>query len=121
MTLENGMADPRELETRVSEARKRGDILTLLEVASPAMDVLEAAAPAGPAALNRPLPEDEMKALNAARRIGYNAAADVWPGWEIGASPRSDADLQAAQTLARRSSALVDRLDLGAVARGNAI
>jgi hypothetical protein len=117
MTSQNGMPDPRALEARVNEARKRGDIRALLEAATAAMDELEAIAGPGHGSLH----QDQVNALKAARRIGYNAAADVWPGWEIDTPPRSGADLQAAQSLARRSSALTDRLGQGPIPRGNSV
>jgi hypothetical protein len=112
------MADwVRDLERQIGEARKIGDIRALLDIAGAAIDKLEAAAGTGPGALD----ETGVVALTAAKRIGYNVAADVWPGWEIGTPARSEAELTSAQALARRSSAFVNRLGLGAIHRGNAI
>jgi hypothetical protein len=118
MTLENQLADlARDLEREVNEARKLGDVRALLEAANAAIDRLEAAVGTEQRVLN----EGQNLTLNVAQRIGYNVAADVWPGWEIDTPTRSDTELQAAQTLARRSSVLVDRLALGALNRGTAI
>jgi hypothetical protein len=118
VTSGNEMTDlVRHLEGGVNEARKRGDVRTLLELATAAMDRLDAAA----GAASQTFDENQVMALKAALRIGYNAAADVWPGWEVGTPARSDAQLQAAQTLAQRSSSIVERLSLGSVKRGNAI
>lgn len=105
------------LEREVNEARKKGDIPSLIEVASAAMDKLEAAAGTSSGTLD----EDQSLALRAAKRIGYNVAADVWPGWEVATPARSDAELQSAQTLAQRSCTLVDKLNQGAVEHGTAI
>ena len=104
----------RDLEREVNEARKRGDIASLIEIASTAMDKLEEGA-AGT------LDEDQSLALKAAKRIGYNAAADIWPGWDVATPKRSDAELESAQTLAQRSSNLVDKLNQGAIEHGNAV
>jgi tetratricopeptide (TPR) repeat protein len=107
----------RNLESEVNEARKRGDIPSLIAIASAAMDKLEAAAGTARGTLD----ENQFLALKAAKRVGYNAAADIWPGWEIAAPTRSEAELQSAQALAQRSSALVDKLNQGPVEHGNAI
>jgi hypothetical protein len=106
-----------DLERQVGEARRAGDIGMLLDVARAAIDKLEAMAGTVPGALD----ERGVAALTAASRIGYNAAADVWPGWDVATPARSEAELTAAQALARRSRAFVDRLGLGAITRGNAI
>jgi hypothetical protein len=106
----------RALEGEVNEARRTGDVRTIVEKAGAAMDRLELAAVADGVSQ-----ENQVVALQAAQRIGYNAAADVWPGWEVGTAARSEAELQAAQALARRSGAVVERLGQGAMERGNAI
>jgi hypothetical protein len=98
------------LESEVSAARQSGDIDALLSIANAAIDRLEAAAEAGVGSMA----ENQLLALSAAMRIGYNVAADIWPGWEVGTPARTEAAMQAAQVLARRSGALVDRLGLGA-------
>jgi hypothetical protein len=105
-----------DLERNVNEARKLGDVRTLLEVANAAVDQLETAAGVAHGLLN----EGQLKTLKAAQRISYNVAADVWPGWEIGLPARSEAELEAAQALARRSSVLVEQLDQGTLKRGTA-
>jgi hypothetical protein len=107
----------RNLEREVNEARKKGDISSLIEIASAAMDQLETAA----GALCGTLDENQFLALRAAKRVGYNVAADIWPGWEVATPPRSDAELQAALALAQRSSTLVDKLNQGPTEHGNAI
>jgi hypothetical protein len=118
MTIENQVPElARSLEREIHEARRQGDIRELIESASAAMDRLEAAA----ADTGSTLTEEQVIALNTARRIGYNAAADIWPGWQVGTPARSESELQAGQTLARRSSAIVERLGKGAVAQGTAV
>jgi hypothetical protein len=107
----------RSVEREVNEARQRGDIPSLIEMASAAMDELEAAAGTAGGTLD----ENQFLALSAAKRVGYNVAADIWPGWEVPAPQRSDSELQSAQALAQRSSSLVDKLKQGPTQRGNAI
>jgi tetratricopeptide (TPR) repeat protein len=107
----------RNLEYEINAARKRGDIPALIDIASAAMDHLEAAAATAQGALD----ENQTLALTAAKRIGYNAAADIWPGWDVATPTRSDAELQSALALAQRSSILVDRLNQGPMQHGNAI
>ena len=65
-----------DLECNVNEARKLGDVRTLLEIANAAVDQLETAA----AVADGPLNEGQLKTLKAAQRSSYNVAADVWPG-----------------------------------------
>src|SRR5437868_1710805 len=102
---------------QIDEARRRGDLDHLLNAARDAVDQLMASAPEA----DDPLEVAHIRALEAARRIGYNAAADVWPGWSIDAPPRSPSQLLAAHKLAERSKALVERLGKGPKERGNAL
>jgi hypothetical protein len=78
----------------------------------------EAAADAIEARVGQPsgeLAADEREALMATQRLCFNAAADGWPGWEEASQwpPPTKAELNRGLALARRSSALVHRLDLG--------
>jgi hypothetical protein len=83
----------------------------------------EAAAHAIEARIGQPsdtLTAAECEALIATQRMCFNAAADRWPGWEE-ASPwpvPTKAELHGGLALARRSSALVHRLDLGPLREG---
>ncbi len=106
MSNETISTETAELDLAVRLARQAGDISALLHIARDAIDRLEALA--------------DTQALQAARRIGYNAAADAWPGWELPAPPRSAAELAAGQELARRCASLTERLDEDALKRGNA-
>jgi hypothetical protein len=78
----------------------------------------EAAADAIEARVGQPsgeLAADERDALMATQRLCFNAAADGWPGWEEASQwpPPTKAELNKGLALARRSSVLVHRLDLG--------
>ncbi len=95
-----------ELDLAVRLARQAGDIPALLHIARDAIDRLQALGGA--------------TALQTARRIAYNAAADAWPGWEFPPPARTEAELAAAQDLARRCAALTERLEEDALKRGNA-
>jgi hypothetical protein len=105
-----------QLDAKVKQARKSGDIAAILATAGPAIDQLEAAIAAAPDA-----PEDQrLAALQAAKRIAYNTGADVYPGWEAGVT-RTQAELDAGMALARRCRDLTARLGLGGAQAGNAI
>jgi hypothetical protein len=103
------------LESEVKAVRKAGDIRQLLRVANQAMESLAqaASAPGCPAA-------DKLAAHKAAKRLGYNAAADVWPGWDFPPPPRDASQLAAGQALARRVSDLVALLPPDGKQSGNA-
>jgi hypothetical protein len=70
----------------------------------------------------RELTEPERAALGAAQAFMFNAAADCWPGWQVAENDTADKSesLNAGLALARRSSSLVHRLQLGAVREGTA-
>jgi hypothetical protein len=101
------------LEAEIKQARKQGDIPARLAAGAAAIAELEAAA-AGAPVVAREAP------LKLAMRIGYNVAADVYPGWEPGVA-RTEAELEAAQMLARQSAGFVAQLGLGPMQRGNAV
>ncbi len=100
------------LEASVNAARAAGDIPALIALAASAIDQLEplAATTTGDARIDT---------LKTCKRIGYNAAADIWPGWETGIS-RTKAELAAGRRLAERSAGFVTQLEQGPVQQGNA-
>lgn len=87
------------LEREVNQIRKSGDVPAILALARPAVDTLDSTA----GAERNTLTEEQISALQAARRIAYNAPADAWPGWELDTPARSSAELDAALNLARGS------------------
>lgn len=103
------------LESQVKQARKAGDMDPLLSLTAAAMDQLEQAAN-NPAATQA----DRERAQNSARKIGYNAAADVWPFWENPPSPRTTEQLRAARAIALRVAALSAALPQTPTQAGNA-
>lgn len=102
----------RQLEAKVNAARKAADIAALVAQAGEAIGEVEelAAQVSG---------EDRIEILKIGKRIGYNAGADIWPGWEEGAV-RSSAELTAGRNLAVRSARFVETLEQGAMQHGNA-
>lgn len=66
--------------------------------------------------------ESERAALVAAQGMTYNVAADCWPGWEVASAQdvRPKVSLRDGLDLARRSYALVQRVQLGPVREGTA-
>jgi hypothetical protein len=105
-----------QLDAEVKRARKTGDIAAILAAAGPAIDLLEAAVAAAPETR-----EDQRRiALQAAKRIAYNSAADIYPGWEVGIT-RTQAELEAGMALARRCRDLTARLGLEGGQAGNAV
>jgi len=67
-----------QLDAEVKRARKTGDIAAILAATGLAIDLLEAAVAAAPETR-----EDQRRiALQAAKRIAYNSAADIYPGWD---------------------------------------
>jgi hypothetical protein len=108
-----------QLEAEVKQARKRGNIKALISIANDALRQIDDLLTTDPYLY---LSDEEKRSiLQATKRIGYNAAADIYPGWEVGTPPRSEAELSAAVELAQKSSAAVDKLALGAIPQGNAI
>ncbi len=71
-------------ENKVKEARRGGDPVATLRLAATAADHIEQQV-----AKQSEWTEDDRKALTAAKRFTYNAAADAWPGWELD-GPSSD-------------------------------
>lgn len=106
-----------QLEANVKEARKSGNIEALISVANDALRQIDDLLTSDPSLSD----EEKRSILQTAKRIGYNAAADIYPGWEIGTPPRSKAELSAAVELARKSNAIVDKLGQGAIQQGNGI
>lgn len=97
----------------VKEARRGGDLATLLAAASSAADLIEQRA-------GECLNDEQRSALAAAQRFTYNAAADCWPGWSVNAPAVTEPTLLRALEMSRRSARLVERLGLGRVQQGNA-
>ena len=103
-----------EQEKLVNDARKGGRISEIIGAAKHAADAVEHRVPDS----QLEIPGDEREALIAVKRFLYNAAADCWPGWSVDSARGSDAELEAALLLARRSANLVDRLRLGPMQEG---
>lgn len=103
------------LGERVKALRKEGDLAALLVAAREAADEVERRI--GDAKGN----EEQRDALMAVQRWTYNAAADCWPGWSIPSQPSDPRMLVTARELARRSSDIVERLDLGRQRQGTGI
>jgi len=104
-----------QMETSVKQARKTGDIDALIDITQDALHQCGVQLAAG-------LPEAEkIKTLHAIRRIGFNVAADIYPGWELGTPARSEAQLSAATGFAQHSVDAVTALGQGAAQRGNAV
>ena len=108
-----GLERARLAEAEVNAARKAGDIPALIEVASGAIDRLVPVADAA-------CVDERVEILKTCKRMAYNAAADVWPGWETGVSRTAD-ELAAGRDLATRSSSFVVQLAQGGFQQGNAI
>lgn len=104
-----------KLEQRVKALRKEGDLAGLLAAARDAADEVERRI--GDASQN----EEQRDALMAVQRWTYNAAADCWPGWSIPSEPPDPRMLVAARELAQRSSAIVERLDVGRQRQGTGV
>jgi hypothetical protein len=93
-----------------------GDPRLIVAGAEAAADAIEARVGQSSSALTAA----EREALMAAQRVCFNAAADRWPGWEEASQwpAPTRAELHRGLALARRSSALVHRLDLGPLREG---
>ncbi|MGC8731456.1 MAG: hypothetical protein ACP5RC_04280 [Halothiobacillaceae bacterium] len=111
-----GLGDlAQQLDAELKEVRKTGEIAKILAATGPAIDRLEGAIAAAPGA-----PEDQRRAaLQAAKQIAYNSAADIYPGWEAGTT-RTHAELEDGMALARRCRDLTARLGLDKGQAGNA-
>jgi hypothetical protein len=103
------------LESQVKQARKAADIDPLLTLTAAAMDQLEQAAndPATAAA-------DRERAQKSAKKLGYNAAADVWPFWDNPPPARTQQQLRAARAIAVRVADLSAVLPQTPTQAGNA-
>jgi hypothetical protein len=114
---DTGLEDlAQRLDAEMKQARKTGDITALIAATGRAIDRLEAAIAAVP-----DTPEDQRRAaLQAAKRIAYNSAADIYPGWEAGIT-RTQAEIEAGMALARRCRDLTARLGLDGGQAGNAV
>ena len=103
-------------EEAVNQARKGGRRSQIIATAEQAADAIQSR-------LSEPRTAaagGEREALIAVKRFLFNAAADCWPGWGADAEKGSDAELERALALARRSADLVDRLGLGPMEQGTA-
>ena len=105
------------LEADVNQARKSNNIEALISVANDALRQIDDLLTAAPYLSD----EEKRSILQTAKRIGYNAAADIYPGWEVGTPARSQSELSAAVELARKSLAMVEKLDQGPMQQGNGI
>ena len=103
-------------EDTLNRARKVERGAQLIESAKEAAGAIRARVP-GP---SQELSDEERAALIAVKRMLYNAAADVWPGWSVD-DPRSRREeLDDALDLARQSADLVEVLNLGKCQEGTA-
>src|SRR5260221_12589464 len=103
-------------EQAVNQVRKGGGCSEIISAAEQAANVIQSRVP-------KPGSEtaaEERNALIAVKRFLFNAAADCWPGWSEESAKMSDAELEAALSLARRSADLVDQLALGPMETGTA-
>jgi hypothetical protein len=97
------------LEAQVKEARGKGDPVATIAIAVAAADAIEQQI--DQEADN--WTEDERAALTTVKRFLYSAAADAWPGWELDGLYLDPPVLANAKSLAQRSAALVEKLQLG--------
>lgn len=96
-------------EAQVKEARGKGDPAATIAIATAAADAIEKQ-------INQQADnwtEDERAALTTVKRFTYNSAADAWPGWELDGPCLDPPALVTAKSLAQRSLALVEKLQLG--------
>lgn len=103
-------------EEKFNRARKAGRIAQLIESAKEAAESIRARVPGS----SQDLSDEERAGLLAVKRMSYNAAADVWPGWTIDNNQRSQKELNDALDLARQSAELVELLSLGKLQKGTA-
>ena len=104
-----------QLEARIKELRKAGDLDALLATAREAAREIEQR-------IDRADWNDAQRsALMAVQRLAYNAAADCWPGWSVPSEPSHQRRLIAARELALHSSELVERLGLPPRRKGTGI
>lgn len=101
------------LENQARAARRSGEPVAILDAATAAIDAIEPLAGDGSN-------EEQRRALSAAQRITFNAAADCWPGWSVTAPAVDEPTLVRALELSRRSARLVEQLGLGGVQQGTA-
>jgi hypothetical protein len=104
-----------EFDLAIRLARKAGDIPALLAQAGGAMTALEQCA-----ATPEIAEADRETLLQTARRIGYNAAADAWPGWETPPPARTKTELTTAKTIAARTAQVSQQLGEDDFKLGNA-
>lgn len=103
-------------EEKFNQARKARQIAQLIDSAKEAAETIRARVPGS----SQDLSDEERAALLAVKRMLYNAAADVWPGWTVDDNPRSREELADALDLARQSADLVELLNLGKCQEGTA-
>jgi hypothetical protein len=104
-------------EQAVDQVRKGGRPSDIIASAGRAADTIQGRVDAPSSETSG----EEREALIAVKRFLFNAAADCWPGWSADSTRGSDAELEAAMELARRSADLVDRLGLGLLEEGTAL
>ncbi len=103
-------------EDTLNRARKAERGAQLIESANDAAEAIRARVP-GP---SQDLSDEERAALIAVKRMLFNAAADIWPGWSVDDHRTSREELDDALDLARQSADLVEVLNLGKCQQGTA-
>ena len=103
-------------EDALNRARKAERGAQLIESAKDAAEAIRARVP-GP---SQDLSYEERAALIAVKRMLFNAAADIWPGWSVDENRSSREELDDALDLARQSADLVEVLNLGKCQEGTA-
>jgi hypothetical protein len=103
-------------EQAVNQVRKGGRCSEIISAAERAADAIQSRV----SEARSEIAGEEREALIAVKRFLFNAAADCWPGWSVDSAKGSDAELEAALSLACRSANLVDRLALGPLEEGTA-
>jgi hypothetical protein len=104
-------------EAQVKEARAKGDPAATLAIAAAAADAIEQQI----SQQAKNWTENERAALTTVKRFTYNSAADAWPGWELDGPSLDPPALSKAKSLAQRSAALTEKLQLGLIQEATGI
>jgi hypothetical protein len=111
--LAERIAAEEQAVNRIRKAGRPAEIIAAAERAAEAIGNL-IANPAAEAS------GEKREGLLAIRRLLFNAAADCWPGWSMDSAPCSEAELESALALARRSADLAGQLNLAPRQQGTA-